>query len=237
MTAAVWAVVPAAGVGSRSGSSRPKQYVELLGRPMLQWTLEALLAHPGVAGVAVALADGDPYWPGWTELAGKPVLTTTGGADRSASVRAGLRALEGRVAARDWVLVHDAARPCLPAADLDRLLQEGRRHPVGALLALPVADTLKQANERGESLGCLPRELAWRALTPQLFRFAPLCAALDSAASDGATVTDEAGAFERLGLTPLLVPGSTCNLKVTHAGDFALAEFWLRQAGRGAIPG
>jgi 2-C-methyl-D-erythritol 4-phosphate cytidylyltransferase len=230
MTGAVWAVVPAAGVGRRTGLATPKQYVELLGRPMLHWTLDALLRHSRVAGVVVALSADDPYWPGWTEYAGKPVLTVTGGVDRAASVRAGLQALHGRVAADDWVLVHDAARPCLDGADLDRLLALGCAHPVGALLAAPVADTLKQANERGESIGCLPRERAWRALTPQLFRLAPLCAVLDRASADGVAVTDEASAFEHLGLTPLLVPGSSRNLKVTTADDFELAAFWLRDA-------
>lgn len=232
MTSQVWAVVPAAGAGRRTGLVTPKQYVDLLGRPMLHWTLEALLRHPRVAGVAVVVSADDPHWPGWTEQAGKPVLTAIGGADRAASVRSGLRSLAQWVAPEDWVLVHDAARPCLEVDDLDRLFDQGCAHPVGALLAAPVADTLKQANERGESLGCLPRERAWRALTPQLFRYAPLCAALDRAVADAVAVTDEASAFEHLGLAPLLVPGSARNLKVTTADDFALAEFWLRAAGR-----
>ena len=233
MSGALWAVVPAAGVGRRTGLDRPKQYVDILGQPMLHWTLEALLAHPRVAGAVVVLSAADTLWPGWNRRAGKPALTATGGADRAASVRAGLRRLEGQVAADDWVLVHDAARPCLESDDLDNLLRQGCAHPVGALLATPVADTLKQANARGESLGSLPREHAWRALTPQLFRHAPLCAALDRAAADGVAVTDEASAFEHLGLTPLLVPGSSRNLKVTSGDDFALAAFWLRSAGRG----
>lgn len=232
MTSTVWVVVPAAGTGSRTGLAMPKQYVDLAGRPMLHWTLDALLRHRRVAGAMVVLSAEDPHWPGWAELAGKPVLTAVGGADRAASVRSGLRALASRVAPDHWVLVHDAARPCLEADDLDRLLDRGRAHPVGALLAAPVVDTLKQANERGESLGCLPRERAWRALTPQLFRYAPLCAALDRAAADGVAVTDEASAFEHLGLTPLLVPGSARNLKVTTADDFAQAGFWLRYIGR-----
>jgi 2-C-methyl-D-erythritol 4-phosphate cytidylyltransferase len=233
MSGEVWVVVPAAGIGRRTGLDYPKQYVELAGRPLLYWTLEVLLRHPRIAGAVVALSADDRHWPGWSALEGKPVLTATGGDDRAASVRAGLEALEGRVGGDDWVLVHDAARPCLDHADLDRLLDLGCAHPVGALLAAPVADTLKQANDRGESLGNLPRERARRALTPQLFRHSALCSALDRARADGATVTDEASAFEHLGLAPLLVPGSARNLKVTTAGDFELAAFLLRAAGRG----
>ncbi len=232
MNAPVWVVVPAAGIGRRTGLDKPKQYVDLAGQPMLYWTLELLLRHPRIAGVVIALSPHDTYWPGWATLEGKPIVVAVGGDDRAASVRSGLRALRDRVSDDDWVLVHDAARPCLDHADLDRLLTLGCAHPVGALLAAPVADTLKQANDHGESLGNLPRERAWRALTPQLFRYATLCSALDRASAEGVAVTDEASALEHLGQTPLLVQGSVHNLKVTRAEDFAMAEFLLRAAGR-----
>jgi 2-C-methyl-D-erythritol 4-phosphate cytidylyltransferase len=225
----IWAVVPAAGVGRRTGLDRPKQYVELAGRPLLAWTLERLLAHPRLAGAMVVLADDDRHWPGWTTIAGKPVRTCVGAGDRAGSVRNGLAALAGDVAVADWVLVHDAARPCLAQDALDELISRGCAHPVGALLALPVADTLKQANAREESIGSLPREQVWRAQTPQLFRYGELCAALDRARADGAAVTDEAGALERLGRLPLLVPGRASNLKVTTAEDLALAAWYLQQ--------
>lgn len=222
-----WVVVPAAGGGTRAGLTLPKQYAPIAGKPMLRWTLERLLAHPQVSGAMVVLAADDTHWPGWREIDGKPVLTAVGGTDRAASVRAGLAALAGCVEAEDWVLVHDAARPCVEPGDIDALLAAGRMHAVGALLALPVADTLKQANERGESAGCLPRDRAWRAQTPQLFRHGQLCLALDRARADSAAITDEAGALERLGRYPLLVPGSARNLKVTTADDLALAEWHL----------
>lgn len=226
-----WVVVPAAGRGTRTGLALPKQYVGLAGRPMLAWTLERLLAHPGISGAVVALAADDPHWPGWTRIAGKPVLTATGGAERCDSVLAGLAALPAQVAAGDWVLVHDAARPCIGAAELDRLLA-ARDHPVGALLALPVADTLKRANARGESCASIDRAGAWRAQTPQMFRRGELADALARAIAEGEAPTDEAAAFERLQRHPLLVPGDARNLKVTSAEDLALAEWWLaRPAG------
>lgn len=226
-----WVVVPAAGRGTRTGLAMPKQYVGLVGRPMLAWTLERLLAHPGISGAVVALAADDPHWPGWTRIAGKPVLTATGGAERCESVLAGLAALPAQVAAGDWVLVHDAARPCIGSAELDRLLA-ARDHPVGALLALPVADTLKRANARGESCASIDRAGAWRAQTPQMFRRGELADALARAIAEGEAPTDEAAAFERLQRHPLLVPGDARNLKVTSAEDLALAEWWLaRPAG------
>lgn len=226
-----WVVVPAAGRGTRTGLALPKQYAGLAGRPMLAWTLERLLAHPGISGAVVALAADDAHWPGWTRIAGKPVLTATGGVERCDSVLAGLAALPAQVAAGDWVLVHDAARPCIGTAELDRLLA-ARDHPVGALLALPVADTLKRANARGESCASIDRAGAWRAQTPQMFRRGELAEALARAIAEGEAPTDEAAAFERLQRHPLLVPGDARNLKVTSAEDLALAEWWLaRPAG------
>ncbi len=219
-----WVVVPAAGRGVRAGEGPPKQYRLLAGRPMLQWTLERLLGHGATSGVMVALAADDHHWPGWAMFAGKPVRTCVGGDDRAASVLAGLHALAGEVAADDFVLVHDAARPCLRHVELDALLTRGSEHSVGALLALPVSDTLKQANADGDSIGTLPRDNAWRALTPQMFRRGELIAAIESGQAAGATLTDEASAFERLGRYPLLVAGDPRNLKVTTSGDFGLAQ-------------
>lgn len=224
----IWAVVPAAGRGLRAGGASPKQYADLAGRPMLHWTLDALMAHPRIAGVMLVLAGDDRYWPaGYESPSSKPVLTCTGGADRASSVRAGLAALADQLVASDWVLVHDAARPCLELAELDALLAAAGAHPVGALLALAVADTLKRGNERDESIATVPRQHVWRAQTPQVFRHGELLAALDAAARDGVVLTDEASALERLGRYPVLVPGRASNLKVTVAEDFALAAWWL----------
>ena len=225
--ASVWAVVPAAGRGTRFGGEVPKQYLQVGGRPLLAYTLDALLAHPAVAGVVVALAADDPWWPGWSDHAGKPVLTCTGGASRAASVLAAMAALPESVRADDFVLVHDAARPNLAPADLDRLLEQGRADPVGAILAAPVRDTLKRAGDDGGIDGTEPRERLWRALTPQLFRRLQLARALQAAADAGVEVTDEAMALERQGARPLLVEGREDNFKVTTPADLARFEFEL----------
>ncbi len=231
MTTQVWAVVPAAGRGTRFGGPVPKQYLLAAGEPLLAHTLAALLAHPGVAGVMVAIAEHDADWPGWNAFAGKPVLTCSGGDTRAASVLAGLQALPESVRADDFVLVHDAARPNLPAADLGRLLEVGRADPVGAILAAPVRDTLKRAGDDGGIDRTEPRERLWRALTPQLFRRHQLTRALLEATGAGVEVTDEAMAMERQGARPLLVEGDECNFKVTTPADLARFEFELSRRG------
>jgi 2-C-methyl-D-erythritol 4-phosphate cytidylyltransferase len=220
----LWCVVPAAGRGARFGGGIPKQYLTLAGKPMLLRTIEALTAHPRIAGVMVAIAADDRHW---RDVAGaKPVMTTTGGERRADSVLAGLRAVRGTVADDEFVLVHDAARPCVRMADVSRLIELGI--PAGgALLAAPVRDTLKRsaAGQRVEATE--PRDARWRALTPQLFRLGELIEALESAIGAGITITDEAMAMERAGHRPLLVEGSESNIKVTTQDDLALAEFIL----------
>ncbi|MFT3791633.1 MAG: 2-C-methyl-D-erythritol 4-phosphate cytidylyltransferase [Rudaea sp.] len=224
--AALWCVVPAAGRGARFGGDLPKQYLPLAGKPLLLHTLERLAAHPLIAGLVVALAADDARWPRFSELDGKPVATTTGGDGRADSVLAGLRALRGKVDDFHFVLVHDAARPCVRAADISRLIEHGV--PAGGgLLGAPVRDTLKRADAQGRAAATEPREARWRALTPQLFRLGELVAALESAHAAGVAVTDEAMAMELAGHKPLLVEGGEDNIKVTTPADFALAEFLL----------
>lgn len=224
-----WAVVPAAGRGTRFGGDVPKQYLEVEGRPLIAYTLAALTAHPAVEGVVVAIGENDADWPGWNELEGKPIRTCTGGASRAASVLAGIEALPDSVRADDFVLVHDAARPNLGLHDLSQLLERGRNDPVGAILAAPVRDTLKRAGDDGGIDATEPRERLWRALTPQLFRRLQLSKALQDAAQAGVEVTDEAMALERQGLRPLLVEGSEDNFKVTTPADLARFRFILSQ--------
>ena len=228
-----WAVVPAAGVGSRFGAALPKQYMQVDGEALVAHALRALLSHPAVEGVVVALAEGDAHWPGWTELQGKPVVTCVGGESRADSVLAGLAALPASVRADDFVLVHDAARPNLSQADLQQLLERGRADPVGAILAAPVRDTLKLAGDDGGIDATQPRERLWRALTPQLFRRLQLSRALQAAHDAGVAITDEAMAMERQGHRPLLVEGSEDNLKVTTPADLALMAFLLRSRREG----
>jgi len=222
-----WVVVPAAGRGERFGSALPKQYLPILGRPLIAHTLERLARHPGISGLMVVCAADDARYPGWRELHGKPVLRATGGARRADSVLAGLDALPASVRDKDWVLVHDAARPCLRQDDLTRLLEHGCAHAVGAVLAAPVRDTLKRADAAGEVAGSESRAQLWRALTPQLFRRATLTRVLQAAISAGADITDESMAIERLGLAPMLVEGADDNIKLTTPADAALVEFLL----------
>lgn len=224
----IWAIVPAAGRGTRFGGGLPKQYQQVGGQPLIAHALQALLAHPAVQGAMVVLAPDDAHWPGWTSVGGKPVRTCIGGRERADSVLAGLAALPDEVRPDEFVLVHDAARPNLRQADLERLLDVGRADPVGAVLAAPVRDTLKRAGDDGGIDATEPRERLWRALTPQLFRRLQLTRALEAARDAGVAVTDESMAMERQGHRPLLVEGSEDNLKVTTAADLALVEFLLR---------
>lgn len=222
-----WALVPAAGSGRRFGGEVPKQYLQAASKPLLRHALEALLAHPGIDGAVVALADGDARWPGWTTLHGKPVLACRGGAERADSVLAALAALPAGVADDALVLVHDAARPNLQAPDIGALLEAAAAHPDGAILAAPVRDTLKRADAEGRILATEPREALWRALTPQAFRRDLLLRALQAARDAGIVATDEAMAVERLGCRPRLVEGREDNHKVTTPADLALADFLL----------
>ncbi len=218
-----WLVMPAAGSGSRFGDRLPKQYAEVLGRALIEWALAPFARDRRCAGIVVAIAAGDAHWARIAQRGGTRLEAVTGGAERSRSVRHGLAALAGRAAADDWVLVHDAARPCLAPADLDRLLTECRDHPVGGLLAAPVADTLKLCDAGGSIERTVDRAGLWRALTPQMFRYGPLCAALDAAFAAGRSPTDEAQALEWTGAHPRRVQGSAANVKVTTAEDLALA--------------
>ncbi|GMV31350.1 MAG: 2-C-methyl-D-erythritol 4-phosphate cytidylyltransferase [Rhodanobacteraceae bacterium] len=222
-----WCVVPAAGRGRRFGGDVPKQYLRLGEKPLLLHTLERLAAHPRIAGLMLVVAAGDASWAqGLVEVLGKPLLRATGGAERADSVLAGLRALPATVSAGDAVLVHDAARPCVRAADITRLIDEAV--PAGGgLLAAPLRDTLKRAGVDRRVAATEAREARWRALTPQVFPRGALEAALAAAAAGGVAITDEAMAMERAGHAPLLVEGSEDNIKVTTPADLALAEFLL----------
>jgi 2-C-methyl-D-erythritol 4-phosphate cytidylyltransferase len=225
-----WCVVPAAGRGRRFGGDVPKQYLRIGDKPLVLHTLERLAAHPRVAGFMLVLAPDDEAWTrGLIEVLGKPLLVANGGNERADSVLAGLRALPASVAAEHFVLVHDAARPCVRADDVTRLVEHGTAAG-GGLLAAPLRDTLKRSDADGRSSGTEPRESRWRALTPQLFRRGELEVALAAALADGVAITDEAMAMERAGHAPLLIEGAEDNIKVTTPADLALAEFLL---GRG----
>lgn len=222
-----WAVVPAAGMGTRMGSDIPKQYLKLGDHTVLEHVISRLGNHPRISGVVVALAQDDPYWPELRPECSAALYTTTGGAERCHSVLNALNALPEEAVADDWVLVHDAARPCLRSADLDLLLDTLVQHPIGGLLGLPVADTMKRTDDEGRVIETVSRENLWRALTPQMFRLGPLRTALQQVLDHGYLVTDEASAMEYCGYRPLMVEGHSDNIKITRPEDLALAELYL----------
>ena len=225
-----WLVMPAAGTSQRFGGAQRKQYAILAGRSVLARSLQTFLADGRCIGGAVALAAEDLNAPEDKIPTGTRLLRVAGGTRRCDSVLIGLESLAPQARADDWELVHDAARPCLSRSDLDQLLAAGQRHPIGALLAARVDDTIKQAGLNAHDPQCertIDREELWRALTPQMFRYAPLCAALRSAIDSGRAPTDEAQAFEWLGEQPLLVPAQFSNLKITTAEDLLVAAALL----------
>jgi len=225
--ASLWAVVPAAGSGLRMGTELPKQYLRLRGRTVLDHALAALLADPAIRRVVVAVAPGDTRWQDGEHARAPRVRWVAGGAERCHSVLNALDDLAAEAAAGDWVLVHDAARPCLGRADLHRLVRSLRGHPVGGLLGVPVRDTMKRCTADGSVAATVDRAGLWHAYTPQMFRFGLLHEALRAAVATGELVTDEAAAVERAGFVSRMVEGSFGNIKVTRPQDLPLAEFFL----------
>ena len=216
------ALIPAAGVGARMAADGPKQYLPIAGKPMLRHTIDAFLSSPLISHVYVVVSAGDAYIDELATGAGVTVLRC-GGASRLASVQNGLRQLGEVLAAHDWVLVHDAARPGLNAALIEKLITTIGGHAVGGLLALPVVDTVKRA---GSAVSTVSRDGLWLAQTPQMFRYRLLCDAL-AAATDASVITDDASAVEAMGCSPMLVEGHPRNLKVTLPADIRIAEMYL----------
>ena len=222
-----WAVVPAAGVGSRMQAEVPKQYLRLHGKCVLEHTLDCFSTHPRIDGVVVVLAANDNHWRGLPVIGHAKVMVAPGGAERFNSVLNGLRYLHQHADQDDWVLVHDAVRPCLRHEDIDQLISVLHGHPVGGLLAVPVRDTMKRANAAGEVTETVSRAGLWHALTPQMFRLGMLERAIERAIAESVLITDEAQAMELCGYRPLLVQGRADNIKITQRGDLPLAELFL----------
>jgi 2-C-methyl-D-erythritol 4-phosphate cytidylyltransferase len=226
--AGYFGLVPAAGSGARMGEALPKQYLTIGNRPVLWYALRRLCGHRAIKRTFVVLHPEDQLFSryDWSEFGDRLVMLFCGGATRAESVLRGLERMRADVRANDWVLVHDAARPCLSVELLDRLIAELAEDEAGGLLSIPVADTLKRNDGERRVLRTEPREELWQAQTPQMFRFSALRKALRAA--DPATTTDEASAMEQFGLRPRLVMGSAANLKVTYPEDLALAELILK---------
>ncbi len=226
----VWAVVAAAGGGSRMQSRIAKQYLVFQGKTVLEHCLDRLLSHPQIDGAVLVLSADDEHWQQLEYAPQKPLFYADGGAERQDSVYSGLGTLQYRCGNQVMALVHDAARPLVRHADITRVIDAARRHPAGAVLAAAVADTLKLADEAGQIVATQARERLWRALTPQVFHLQSLLNALERVLASGEQVTDESQALERQGISPLLVAGSADNIKITRPGDLELAELiWLHQ--------
>jgi 2-C-methyl-D-erythritol 4-phosphate cytidylyltransferase len=226
-TAKFWGIVPAAGVGKRMQANRPKQYLELAGKTVIEQALSRLLQAGVFEAIAVAISREDPYWPQLPIARHEKILTAVGGKERADSVLSALRSINGKASDNDWVLVHDAARPCITASDIHHLIACLIHDEVGGILALSSHDTLKNVQD-GRIDGTLDRNHIWRALTPQMFRYGMLKNALEEAEGNPA-ITDEASALELKGLKPKIVEGRPDNIKITRPEDLPLAQFYLEQ--------
>jgi 2-C-methyl-D-erythritol 4-phosphate cytidylyltransferase len=228
----IWALIPAGGQGRRMQSALPKQYLPLLGRPVILHTLERLRAHPRIQGILVGIAPNDPRWqqlmPDLKQLP-KFLGTSDGGATRAHTVLNGLMTLANHAKPNDWVLVHDAVRPCIRHGDIDKLISTVDEGEEGGLLAFPVADTVKLVDNAGRVLETVSREGLWRAATPQMFRIKKLAQALEQVMKAGKEITDESYAIETAGGHPRVVACHTDNIKITLPEDLALAELYLKQ--------
>ena len=228
-----WAVVPAAGKGTRMGVAMPKQYLSLNGSPVIVHTLSRLLSHPRISGLALAVAADDDQWSALKFSHEKPLKVVHGGGERYHSVLNALETLPAMGAsAQDWVLVHDATRPCIRGSDIDRLIAAVNEDDRGGLLGVPVADTIKRCDAHRSVVATVDRSALWRALTPQMFRLDLLRNALRALDEKGTMVTDDASAMEHAGYHPLMVEGHADNIKITRPEDLKLAALYLEmQAG------
>jgi 2-C-methyl-D-erythritol 4-phosphate cytidylyltransferase len=224
-----WAVVPAAGSGRRMGGDIPKQYLPLQGSTVLERTLNTLFACEFIEGVVLVLSPEDGYWPEIApQFSGKNLICVVGGDERCHSVLNAVHHLRGFAAAHDWVLVHDAARPCVRASDITELIETLADDVCGGLLGVPVADTMKRVGEDGRIEGTIDRQALWHAQTPQMFRLGLLQSAMEQAIAQDRLVTDEASAMEMAGYRPCMVRGHADNIKITVPSDLTLAEFYLQ---------
>ena len=226
-TPQVHVLIPAAGHGVRFGGATMKQYLPVCGKPVLSHSIKVFQFHPLISSITVVLAEDDQWFESAVGLLAATVKTVIGGDTRAQSVRNGLRFIADSYSETDWVLVHDAARPCLSPSRLEKFLELGLESADGAILALPVGDTLKRAGDSQEIVSTVDRNGLWAAQTPQLFRVGALAEAIDAAQDAGRELTDEASAMEFVGVRPLLVKGSSANIKVTHSSDLAIAEALL----------
>ncbi len=224
-----WAVIPAAGVGTRMQTDVPKQYLSINHKTILEHTLSRFCLEPVISGVVVVISKDDNTWESLSISSDSKITVARGGVLRCHSVLNGLHALSHQANKNDWVLVHDAARPCLRKEDINLLINTIGEHAVGGLLGVPVKDTMKQADATGTIQKTVGRKGLWHALTPQMFRLGILIDAIENALSKDLLVTDEAQAIELNGLQPILVEGRLDNIKITRNNDLIMAKLFLAQ--------
>lgn len=227
----LWFIVPAAGVGRRMRSQQSKQYLALAGSTVLEQTLNALLAIDDIAGIVVAIHANDRQWESLVIADHEKIHNVRGGKERCDSVLAALHFLEDKMSSVDWVLVHDAARPCIQPQSVQKMINELHNDEVGGILAVPVSDTLKKVNDEQCIQATVDRSTIYQAQTPQMFRYGVIYRALTQATDHQQPITDEASAVEQMGLLPKVVIGCQDNIKITHSGDLWLAEMILRYYG------
>ena len=223
----IWAVLPAAGIGRRMGAQIPKQYLPLAGKCVIEHSIDVLCAEPRIDAIVVAVAENDSNWQQLNFTQRERIIEVPGGAERAESVFNALCYLLEKSTASDWVLVHDAVRPCLNAKDLKALMATALDTEDGAILAVPVRDTMKRVSEN-QIYETISRENLWHAQTPQMFPLLKLYHALERAQKMGVTVTDEAQAMERVGFRPVVVEGRMDNIKITRPEDLQQANFYLQ---------
>lgn len=224
-----WFVIPAAGIGARMNADKPKQYLLLSNKTVLEHTLSRILALPKLAGIVVPLSRDDNYWASLTILQHPLVHTIHGGANRADSVLSGLNYLTDKAHAQDWVLVHDAARPCVTLSSIQTLCDELSDNDVGGILAVPVSDTLKHVANHNEIQTTIDRKPLWQAQTPQMFRYKLLRDCLSETLAKNENITDESSAVELCGHRAKVVEGRNDNIKITRPDDLLMAEFILTQ--------
>jgi 2-C-methyl-D-erythritol 4-phosphate cytidylyltransferase len=226
-SARYWVVIPAAGVGARMGVDKPKQYISVNAKTIIEHTIDCFINREEIVNIVVVISKADEYWPTLSISKHEKVIAAPGGDERYQSVFNGLTALKDKADENDWVMVHDAARPCLNQSAIDRLMINLRSHDVGGILALPCRDTMKRANETGEIEETVERESLWHAQTPQMFKYGKLLHAIEKALNENVVVTDESMAMELCGYKPMLVQGHQENIKITHKDDIQHLELYL----------
>ena len=224
-----WVVIPAAGIGKRMGDDIPKQYISVCGKTVIEHTIDNFIDRNEIENICISISESDNYWPTLPISKNEKIITTVGGNERYESVYNGLRAIQDKATENDWVLVHDAVRPCLKKSIIDRLITDISSHDVGGILALPCSETMKRVNNSNEVEETINRQTAWRAQTPQMFKYKKLLLAIEKVINEDIFITDEAMAMELSNHKPVVILGDENNIKITHKTDLKYLELFLEE--------